>query len=502
MQNGNIGVPLLQLPAEIVLMILSHLSRKEISAITKVSKLLRKICEPSFYHDIQFDWFQPPLTRLLQLLRTLRDRNELARHVRRFELITYISDNWRLINCGLARREVTANGITRFKGWWDDKSWSEQYKIPMEYAMGIVKSAKFPNVGRWKAFLRTGNPYAYATVLLSQFRNLRYLHLDVSFTLFGDLPGLMLKHALLTPPSGWISMFPKLEEVSYGTTAIDFQRNHGSAWTAANRLQKIHIDSANFGAWFFLPSMSSLEIYTGEHIPTLNIFKYTYEKLALKVAKIRRFTINGAVLTRSSTIGDILRRMTSLEELHIISAYDDEAWPNKENIISALSAIKPTLRKFTLELVFAIYENHLYLDDRQVAKYEDTMRLPRSFFKDSKLTSISIPYHCLVKSKADEAGLVESLPPCIEEISLDCRYRDGTTPRNQGTEIIHSISSLLQNNRSDFPALRRICVFICPAKDGTYYQHMNPRVELRSLGREVNVLIEFRRGNGGILPDN
>lgn len=83
-------------------------------------------------------------------------------------------------------------------------------------AQAIVDEAKFPNAEIWNKALQDGDPYAFATVLISRIRNIMALQLDYSFVWMSGFPGLMLRHAIFSAPQGLLSMFNSLVTVDYG----------------------------------------------------------------------------------------------------------------------------------------------------------------------------------------------------------------------------------------------------------------------------------------------
>jgi hypothetical protein len=66
------------------------------------------------------------------------------------------------------------------------------------------------------SYLRAGDEYACATVLLSLLHHLRSLRLDFKSLIKRDLPGQMLRHAIFGNASESVSRFLKLEKVYHG----------------------------------------------------------------------------------------------------------------------------------------------------------------------------------------------------------------------------------------------------------------------------------------------
>jgi hypothetical protein len=70
------------------------------------------------------------------------------------------------------------------------------------FALSIIRLAKFPRQDFWKKALKEGNPDAYAVLLISQMSSLQTLELDSTFLCYDGFPGLMITHAILGSPPG------------------------------------------------------------------------------------------------------------------------------------------------------------------------------------------------------------------------------------------------------------------------------------------------------------
>lgn len=132
---------------------------------------------------------------------------------------------------------------------WEEMT--ELYGTTIQWSQELARASGYPldfeNI--LVSELGSGDPYAYATLLLSILHNLRSLRLDFKFLVFGGLPGLMLQHSLSGKTSNVVSKFGQLERVDYGSSVPYMQM----------AMTRVHYHQLQ--PWFHLPSLKTLEIW-------------------------------------------------------------------------------------------------------------------------------------------------------------------------------------------------------------------------------------------------
>lgn len=392
--------PFAKLPVDCWLLILEQLPFQELLSLSKTSRDLRDSAEPYLYRSIHWDWSNPPLDRVLMLLRTIAERPHVASYIWHVSM-----NNWGAVY------EVEGNfQLARAKGAWMKKH--QRFRPTLRWARMLVRSAKYPPKmeQKWVSLLANGNEYAYATVLLSLLHNLRSLRLDFSFVAEHGLPGMMLYHSLFANvPPGLLSKFTKLEMVDYGGNAplINFE--------SSELFGKNH----QFMPWFHLPSLKILEIW----LPNIEGITWLTEPSAM-LHSPPLLSLRSLIITRSSAsaeeLGTLLSKVPSLSSVHVGMAYrcvaTSDFLKESPHLLAALEAKLQTLQhlSISLEVMPGCAENYHIPIDGSISSEPF-----RGFLnKFPKLQTVEIPLNFLLGWGGAKYRLQDVLPRDVTTIHI------------------------------------------------------------------------------------
>ena len=234
---------ILDLPDEIHLLVLQKLEHADINATNRACQRLRALTEPLLYQTItlRLDEHAPPVSLLL---RSLLDRPELCRHVRR------------LVLCG--------------EGFADDDDFLEEIPrcsvegLPLEKALKLMEEMMngSGSFALWTRELEVGSLDAMVTLLVSLLPDLESLHLGPSCTLDNGLLGHFLRAALCNaPPSNTKQSLPSYHKLQTVTVAPRFAEQDIPLW--GREVSASYIDyhnSADVLPWFYLPSLRGISV--------------------------------------------------------------------------------------------------------------------------------------------------------------------------------------------------------------------------------------------------
>lgn len=290
--------------------ILDQLVPSDAASAGSASRTLNISSEESLYRQIDIDWTQPPLKRVLSLFRVVHQRPDLAAHIRHVRMIS-------------SRLEYPARDI--LSQWYPPKvdgNWEQllaSFQSEVDAAKDIVSRAQFPSPQRWMQALDQGDPYAFVAITLSQLHNLQSLRLDYTFVWQSGFPGLMIRHALLSAPPNTLSKFSDLSIVEYGLNVPYSRGSEGDQSDCVFPEAFPTCDPDQFAGWFYLPSLQSLEIwlqnFSGVDLGNVN-----------QLAKLKRLVIMESYIDENE-VRDLLALLSSVESVHLGLVYpsQDEA---------------------------------------------------------------------------------------------------------------------------------------------------------------------------------
>ncbi|CAG8161339.1 unnamed protein product [Penicillium nalgiovense] len=389
------STPLTRLPCDCWVQILEYLPKQDLNNLSRVSHDIRDSTELFLYRGIHWDWRNPPTPKILALLRTISERPELAGY------IWHVSFVW--WDVGSERTEVARpkGGVA---GW---AKMMLQFRPTLRWSRKVVRNAKYTSkfITRWLTGLFDGDPYVYATLLISQLHNLRSLRLDFSFVLEGGFPGEMLHHSLFgDAPPGALSRFSKLEMADYGSNLPLSEFRDG-------------IKTCQFIPWFHLPSLHTLEIWL-HNVEGLCVSPGQTPRRSLNLPNLRSLVI---AKTRAppEDIATLLFQLPCLESLHVGLAYKCRAtgeflW-EPECLLHALQIRGQLIKDLSLNVEILPCCRETFL----LSPTDEGGKPFRGFLNEfPKLKTVSLPLHLLIGWGRRPFKLRDVLPSTLEALHI------------------------------------------------------------------------------------
>lgn len=441
--------PVTLLSSDCWLKILEHLSPKDYRSLLFVSKRNFSFAEPLLFREISLKWSPIPLRRLLLLFRAIIQRPERALEIRRLTLLSHqkvsINDEWKPPSC-------SDHNVADFQD-------------VLSHAESIVRGSKLPDADTWTLALKNWNPYAFASIFISQLHNLKSLRLDYSFVWKSGFPGLMLRHALFSSESS-LSKFALLEEVDYGANIRRDQQSFGHP--------EIYEDPGypecnpdQFPAWFYLPSLRSLKIW----LRTKQGIEIPEATKKPELPRLQRLILARTTIPESE-VPKILSYAPGLSTLHLGMAYrwgNEIALKNGSYIIDGLKPFKGTLEdlSFGVEYFPPTLCGATWLEAEEVQLSAPFYGLIKEF---RNLRSVEIPINMLAGWEADPSvDFALNLPDKVERLCLRADYH---TIEEEGWHETPSLDLIMDNVarlRSHLPGLKQIYLRGCPPLFGSAF---------------------------------
>jgi hypothetical protein len=387
------------LPHDCWVQVLEYLSQRDLNFLSRTCRDFNAITTPYLYQSFHWDWKYPPVQKILLLLRSISERTELANHVWHLSLVWW--------DATLERTQVW---IPQGCAEWANVR--RQLEATLRWARDIVRDARFPPklADKWDQGLSAGDPYACATLLLSQLHNLRSLRLDFSFALTGGLPGNMLHHSLFgNAPPGVLTQLMKLEKVDYASNIPLVLVNHNFDFGK----------NYQFMPWFHLPSLKVLEMWLKS---VRGVCPSPLEKTPSPTLDLSKLCT--LVITRSTLPCDYLATLISqvpyLRSLHIGTVLPcimtTECYLQSYRVLlDALETSSKTLEHLSVSVeLFRCCKDKVWAgaDEINHEHFHDLLR------KFRKLKMLSVPLRFLIDWD-DMLGPTKCpLPENLEEIDL------------------------------------------------------------------------------------
>lgn len=242
--------PFFRLPRDCWEIIVQHLSFEELLFTSTTCRSLRASTERFIYRDIGWNWTTTiPLRRVLQLLRSILERPDLASTVENVSLFCSAAPWTRLEVCDMEG---------------DQELSLRSFAPVVAKAAGIVQKVQLSPIEEWIEALRVGNFYAFVAVLSSQIPNITSFCLDYSFLWMGGCPGRMMEHAIFLPNRAAVRELPtfdQLEKVDYGGN-VPMYEEHVPEWNdPIPDYPPVSFNHDQFAGWLHLPALKRLEIW-------------------------------------------------------------------------------------------------------------------------------------------------------------------------------------------------------------------------------------------------
>ncbi|RHZ54700.1 hypothetical protein CDV55_101676 [Aspergillus turcosus] len=319
--------PLSMLPPECLVNVLANLDTADNLSVSNVSRDMRTWAKPLVFRDIRWTYTVFPFRRVLLLLEQIFLNPQTAWYVKHLQL-TYTGPAWVLPDPDINFHQHA----TRFA-------------FVTEKAIEFVRQIGLFDPDAYAGFLREGNHYAYAAVLIFQLHNLRSLELDYTFTLSAGFPGLFLHHALRTSFEG-ISKFNRLEVLKYGGDVPQAEELDDEAEEPVAVIPGLE-NKYQFAPWFALPKLRHVEMWLRS---ASRLEGYNYDPVSSELESL--------VLARSSAgaadIKEILGACPKLRRLHLGVCYNLASqliilFDSKE-LVDALKPLKDRLETLSIGL--------------------------------------------------------------------------------------------------------------------------------------------------------
>lgn len=321
--------PFFLLPYDCWADVIKYLAFPDILSICTTCKSLNATAELFLYQKLDVGWNTDklPLQQVLQLLRTIFAKPELASSVHHVSLLS-------------------SSAVLPWANLTSNVNWDKQascFEDVMGQAVGVAQDAQFHNAEDWVQALREGNFFAFTAIFISQLSGLRSLHLDYSFVWMGGYPGQMMKHALLSP-NGVLSTFDCLCLVDYGGNVplpMEFAFDSGELWPDSFPSS---YNSNQFHGWFYLASLQHLEIWLRDTT------KLKESKLKLNLDCLQTLILARSTISEEDVFS-LLTQTQSLKDLHLGLAYHwkkPHIFQNSELFIQALESVRNTVTNLSI----------------------------------------------------------------------------------------------------------------------------------------------------------
>ncbi|RBA20859.1 hypothetical protein FPRO05_08306 [Fusarium proliferatum] len=393
-------VSFLDCPQEIQLHVAEFVSQGDLARFSLTCRALHSLTEPLIYSSVKFEWtreFHPPITQLLQLLRTLLERPDLCSLIRHADFEGY----------------GFINEIGSYRSDWTEETPDPPPIIPevpkseLSVAIGSTGVSK-PTAEQWNTKVQSGSPEASVAVLVSLLPNLERLCLSSNWTNDTHFLGSMFRAALCEKPqyvtNARLPSFSSLKRVSF---APMFDEEH-------------HLDPSNTAdalALFYLPSIESLSLSIDN--PTNFTWPSSSPPVPTSLESLEIFRL------RESRLAPVLAVTTNLKKLQYNWMYRPDLDKEVSKHILMLGLMSEALLETKdwleeLEITAETFPalSHGEYEPPGIAFHGSIVQLREMH----KLKSLHIPWTFLTGSKGFSTGpglIGAAVPPNVEHLALD-----------------------------------------------------------------------------------
>lgn len=442
----------LDCPQEVQLQIAEYASQSDLARLSLTCRALHNLTKPLIYSSVKFEWvskFHPPINQLMQLLRTLLERQYLCSLIRHadFEGFSYIKE-----------RRPYRSGST-----------GKTTVIPElptdQLSAAIDKTSVSEAVAeQWCEKVQSGSPEASVAVLVSLLPNLERLCLSANWTNDTRFLGHMLRAALCEKPEhvseAGLPSFTSLKHVSLALL-LDLI-GHRDPSNTADAL-----------ALFYLPNIETLSVSIDN--PTSFAWPSSSPPKPTSLESLEIFRL------RESRLAPVLSVATNLKKLKYNWMYcrevDDEV--SKQAVMLGVLSEALIETKDSLEQLEIIAET---LPSPSCGEYEPpdvTFHGSISRLREMhKLKTLFIPWTFLTGKKGFSGGpglIGAAVPPNVEHLAFDGFFQwhedddyeedpdelmvDGLAKELESGSLLHlkSLKSLCLPGSMHFAGLSDIC---------------------------------------------
>ncbi|KAF4953316.1 hypothetical protein FGADI_6082 [Fusarium gaditjirri] len=390
----------LDCPQEVQLHVAEFVSQGDLAKLSMTCRTLHSLAEPLIYSSVKFEWtreFHPPITQLLQLLRTLLEKPDLCPLIRHadFEGYGYIDE------IGSYRSD-----------------WTEETPDPPPVIPEIPKSELSAVIGRtgvskttaeqWNGKVQSGSPEASVAVLVSLLPNLERLCLSSNWTNDTHFLGGMFRAALCEKPQhvsrAGLPSFTSLKRVSFAPMFDE----------------ESHLDPSNTAdalALFYLPNIQTLSVSIDNPADFTWPSSSPPDPKSLESLEIFRL--------RESRLAPVLSAITNLKKLQYHWMYRPDLDEEVSNHVVMLDVMSEALleTKDSLEELEITAESFPALSHGEYEPPGITFHGSIARLREMhKLKTLHIPWTFLTGRKGFSTGpglIGAAVPPNVEHLALD-----------------------------------------------------------------------------------
>ncbi|KAF9884571.1 hypothetical protein FE257_001455 [Aspergillus nanangensis] len=314
------AAPILKLPVEILLIIFARLLPRDLQAVCLTYRGWNSLAQPFLYDHIEWTWTRSQIPPIIQFLRSIVHRPELARFVHSLTLKGVDLDDE---HTGGTRKKHPHIPVT---------------EIDLDGLVECIETLHVPYAQQWIQELRAGVMDALVTLLLSRLPGLRVLYMGKNFTREARLTGMMLRSALCDQSENSnLPSFKHLQDVEAVHGGLDIYR----------RREADYRDRDDNLALFYLPSIERIRV----QIDNPTIFMWPGQS----PPNPSRLTSLDLTLLRESHLGQVLSVTRGLQKLNWDWYYREDIRDrvfrdiiDLDQIAADLSHVQDTLTDLTI----------------------------------------------------------------------------------------------------------------------------------------------------------
>ncbi|KAE8410470.1 hypothetical protein BDV36DRAFT_289569 [Aspergillus pseudocaelatus] len=430
---------ILSSPPEILHMIFAPLSPSDLYAVCLTCRNWHSIAEPYLYYQIEWTWTNTQNPPIVQFLRSIVHRSELASLV----------------------HTMILNGDSFELSIWDFEKKSP--KLPVTEAVldefvKCIERLHIPYTEEWIQELRAETVDAFLALLLSRLPNLRCLYLGVHFARESCIMGMMLRSALCQEPQDdRLPSFTHLQDVTvvYPSPGFDTHR-HSNIRNTADTL-----------ASFYLPS----------------------------VQRIKTLVDNPATFVHLSQVLSVTRGLRKLRwDWHYREDLENYFVRNVidlDQIAVDLSHLRETLTDLTISAGSGMIQHNINFPELSIS---GSFKIFRGLHMLERL-QVPIPFLLgLAPSAPNVVGLAEALPKNIQWLTVidDLCLQNEWEWEFESEYLVETFRSWLQDRKKSAPRLQgfRLLIKVMPMRD--LYPEMIQG--FRDINAETDIQVEIVEG--------
>ncbi|KAF9774187.1 hypothetical protein IL306_007863 [Fusarium sp. DS 682] len=386
---------LLDCPKEVQLGIAEFLSQADLANLSMACRALHRLAEPLVYSSVKFMWTRelyPPITQLLQLLRTLLERSDLRPLIRNAEFGGF-------------------GYVDRFASEPDPPLTIPA--LPVSQLSANLERAGVSQLvaNDWKSEVQSGASEAVVAVIVSLLPNVERLCLSANWTNDTKFLGLMLRAALCDRPQHKentdLPSFTSLKHVS-----LEMMIDEDRLLDPSN--------TADALALFYLPNIETLSVSIDN--PTNFSWPSPSPPSPTSLQSLEIFRL------RESRIAPILSSTTNLKKLRYNWLYRSDL----DDEVSTDVVMLDTMANALLEVKDSLEELEI-IAERALATTRGEIELPDVTFQGSmnklrgmhRLRTLRVPWALLTGMHGASTGpghLGAAVPDNIEHLALYCGF--------------------------------------------------------------------------------